>query len=65
MDELFFFQCANLFGAPLCFSSLGYKGGQLNISCVWGTGVVEDKLVDKVLENFKTYVHILVDSIKN
>lgn len=65
MDELFFFQCANLFGAPLCFSSLGYKGGQLNISCVWGTGVVEDKLVDKVLENFKTYIHILVDSIKN
>jgi hypothetical protein len=65
MNELYFFQCANPFSAPLCFNSLGYKGGQLNISCIWGTGVVEEKLVDKVLESFKTYVHILIDNIKN
>lgn len=65
MDDLYFYQCANTFGSPLCFSSFGYKGAALNISCVWGTGVVEDELVEKVLNNFKTYVRILVDNIND
>lgn len=65
LDDLYFTQPANAISAPVTLSTVGYKGGALNMTCVWAPEFVEDpELGEKVVTKFKEILKMVMEAIE-
>lgn len=65
LDDMYFTQPANAISAPVTVSTVGYKGGALNMTCVWAPEFVEDaEIGEKVVRKFGETLRVVMEAIE-
>lgn len=65
MRDFHFAQSVSSTGWPVTWSVLGFRGGELNLTCTWPSEAVDMDLATRMIEAYAECVKTVADSIEN